>query len=113
MKVDKGLCFLAQSCAELKDPVNSLFEYLVRASGGLDSIIQAFKLEQYDHKGLLELLSSDSGDSFPIITVIIGESLKLPRLTVSLKDIYGISDSDLNTSDSATEEVLVDMSEDL
>lgn len=113
LKVDKGLCYLAQSCAELKDPVNSLFEYLVRASGGLDSIIQAFKLEQYDHKGLLKLLSSNSGDSFPIIAVIIRESLKLPRLTVSLRDIYGISDSDLNTSDSATEEVLVDMSEDI
>lgn len=95
LKVDQGLCYLAQLSSKTSSPSASLFGYLVRATGGLDAIIRAYKLEQYDHKGLLELFKNNSSDSFPIIDVIIEEARKLPIEKVSLKEIYGLSDSDV------------------
>lgn len=95
LKVDQGLCHLARLCMKTKKPAASLFGYLVRATGGIDAIIRAYKLEQYDHKGLLELFKNDSSDSFPIIDVIIEEAKNLPDQSISLKEIYGLSDADV------------------
>lgn len=113
LKVDKALCYLAQSCAKTKNPGQSLFGFLVKASGGLEAIIRAYKLEQYDHKGLLELLASNSAESFPIIDVIIGESLKLPVVRVSLEKIYGLADVQDGSSRSISENVLNEMIDDM
>lgn len=96
-----------------KHPSDSLFGFLVRASGGLDAIIHAMKLEQYDHKGLLELLANDSSKSFPIIDVIIERSLKISVEPVSLRKYYGLSDSQVgNLENMANEKVIEEIMDD-
>lgn len=113
LKVDKALCKLCQYAAKTKNPEDSVFGYLVKASGGLDAIIHAMKLEQYDHKGLLQLFASNSSESFPIIAVMIKEALKLPVPEISLSRIYGLKDSEIGSENSVTENTLEEMTQDM
>lgn len=68
------------------------------------------KLEQYDHTGLIDLLSSNSGESFPILDVIIERALKMPVVPVSLREIYGLADAEvgLTRANMASEEVIAE-----
>lgn len=102
--------YLAQLSSKTKKPSNALFGYLTRASGGIDAIIHAMKLEQYDHTGLIELLSSNSGESFPILDVIIERALKMPIIPVSLQKIYGLADTEVGKENvnMASEEVIAE-----
>lgn len=116
LKVDDALCSLAHECIKTKDPEESLFGYLVRATGGLDAIIRAYKLEQYDHKGILELVKNNSSSSFPIIRVIIEEAAKLGHPNTDLLKVYGLRDvseakaqSHQEPTENAIDESIMDM----
>lgn len=69
------------------------------------------KLEQYDHKGLLDLFANNSSEAFPIIELIIERALKLPVVTVSLSKVYGLKDSEVENMETASEMVVAEMSD--
>lgn len=74
------------------------------------------KLEQYDHKGLLELFRNDSSDSFEIIDVIISEAIKLPVGKIDLQKVYGLADSEVGNAPKtgiASEEVIQEFEYDM
>ena len=104
--VDKALCTLLQLASEIKSPEEHVFGFLIRASGGMDAIIRAYKLEQYDHKGLLSLLSSNSAKSFPILSVMVNEAKLLPRQKVDIQKVYGLDDGDLYNRNTITGAVI-------
>lgn len=93
LKVDRALCMLCQIAAKTKRPEQYLFGFLVSCVGGINTVIRAFKLDQYDHKGLTQRFMSESSESFPIIAVMIRVAKELPEVKVSLTEIYGQSDS--------------------
>ena len=81
---------LAKLSSNSSEPENVLFRYLIGAAGGRAAVIQAMRLDKYDHKGDLDRMrSSDYKETFPILTVIINVSKSMLSSNVSLFEIYG------------------------
>lgn len=90
LQVDPALLKLAKLSSNSSEPENVLFRYLIGAAGGRAAVVQAMRLDKYDHKGDLDRMkSSNYKETFPVLTVIINVSKSMLSSDVSLFEVYG------------------------